>query len=231
LQHSIAFRVTESAWRTLQSTAKKQNISVAQLASSHRSDDVTRHLRADAPKTRGVLAFTHLRPCARTAVRRRQRRANSSAGTGLTSPPFHITRQPIGFLMRRNSRSIGTRRTRRVQAVSACYSGGSKYPARRDDRRHWTSSLPAGHVYRSLSGSKVKSALGAGSRAWRADYAGVDPTPRGFVGKRREWPGHYWTRKSCSAHERDGRLGVGTFDRRMVFSVHARFPDAGLKAD
>ena len=29
--------------------------------------------------------------------------------------------------------------------------------------------------------------IGAGGRAWRADYAGVDPAPRGFVGKRREW--------------------------------------------
>src|ERR1700732_4489372 len=29
------------------------------------------------------------------------------------------------------------------------------------------------------------------------NYAGFDPAPRGFVGKRREWPGHHWTRKSC----------------------------------
>ena len=36
---------------------------------------------------------------------------------------------------------------------------------------------------------------------------------------------------SFSVIERDGRLGAGTFDRRMVLSVPARFPDAGLKAD
>jgi predicted HicB family RNase H-like nuclease len=32
LRHSIAFRVTENEWRILQSTAKKQKISVPQLA-------------------------------------------------------------------------------------------------------------------------------------------------------------------------------------------------------
>jgi hypothetical protein len=36
---------------------------------------------------------------------------------------------------------------------------------------------------------------------------------------------------SFSIIERDGRLDAGTFDRRMVLSVPARFSDAGLKAD